>query len=231
MTLSTEQQTQRKRSIGSTDIAAVISLYRPEMAHLAKYRNATDVWMRLVHNIEQPFNSAMGRGIKVEPLLRTLYRETVGPVDDPPGTLRHPRYDWAVGSPDGLTPSKLVEFKTANQWARKQWGEPGTDAVPDGYSLQVQWLMEVSQRPMAHVLAAFGTDFKAENGEPDFAVTDTAAFVVPFDAQLAASMVECGQRFMSEHVETGVAPDLKPLHNIRKWQSLLKQQHSQGATP
>ena len=225
-TLTAEQQVQRKRSVGSTDIAAVVALYRPELAHLSKYRNATDVWMRLVHGIEQPRNAAMGRGINVEPKLRTLYRESVGPVDDPPGTLRHPAHPWAVGSPDGLAPDVLVEFKTASNFIRAQWGEPGSDAVPDSYSLQVQWLMEISQRKTAHVLVAFGNDFTGDDGVKDFAVTETAVYLVGFDVELVASMLDCGARFMAEHVDTGKAPDLKPLANIRKWQALLKQQQS-----
>ncbi len=206
-----------------------MALYRPELAHLSKYRNATDVWMRLVHGIEQPRNASMGRGNSVEPKLRDLYRATIGPVDDPPGTLRHPRFDWAVGSPDGLTATELVEFKTASVWIRKQWGEPATDAVPDSYSLQVQWLMEIAQREVAHVLVAFGSDYTTDTGARDFAVSETAVYRVPFDAVMVASMLECGARFMREHVETGIAPDLKPLANIRKWQSLLKQQHTPEA--
>jgi hypothetical protein len=48
---------------------------------------------------------------------------------------------------------------------------------------------------------------------------------------LIAEIVRCGARFMAEHVDTGIAPPMKPLHNIRKWSALLKQQQTQGATP
>ncbi len=228
MSLTPEQQEVRKRSLGSTDSAAVLGLYHPEMAHLSKMKNATDVWLRLCHGIDLPRNDAMGRGIRVEPLLRDLYRQTVGPVDDPPGTLRHPRHAWMVGSPDGLSAGELVEFKTVGKWGASKWGEPGTDRIPDNYNLQVQHLMEVAERPVAVVLAAFGTDYKDENGAGQFSVESTAVYVVKRDDALIAEIVACGAKFMREHVDTGIAPPLKPMANIRKYQSLLKQQSTQG---
>lgn len=228
MSLTDEQKAVRARSIGSTDSAAILGFYHPSMAHLSKMKNATDVWLRLVHNIDLPRNDAMGRGIRVEPLLRDLYRQTVGPVDDPPGTLRHPRHAWMVGSPDGLSAGELVEFKTVGKWGASKWGAPGTDLVPDGYNLQVQHLMEVAERPVAVVLAAFGTDYKDDAGVGQFSVESTAVYVVRRDDALIAEIVACGARFMRDHVETGIPPDLKPLANIRKWQALLKQQSTQG---
>ncbi len=228
MSLAPAQHEARRRSIGSTDSAAVLGLYHPEMAHLSKMKNAGDVWLRLVHGIDLPRNSAMGRGIRVEPLLRQLYRDTIGPVDEPPGTLRHPAHAWMVGSPDGLTPFELVEFKTVGRWTTAQWGEPGSDKVPDSYNIQVQHLMAVTARPMAVVLAAFGVDFQ-ENGEAQFSVEHTAAYVVRRDDALIAEIVACGARFVAEHVDTGLAPSLKPLANIRKWQALLKQQQPEAA--
>ncbi len=229
MSLTPAQLEVRKRSIGSTDSAAVLGLYHPDMAHLSKMKNATDVWLRLVHNIDLPKNSAMGRGVRVEPLLRDLYRQTVGPVDDPPGTLRHPEHGWMVGSPDGLSADELVEFKTVGRWAASKWGEPGTDLVPDSYNIQVQHLMSVTDRNVAVVLAAFGVDYVETNGEPAFSVENTAVYCVKRDDALIAEIVRCGARFMAEHVDSGVSPPTKPLANIRKWQSLLKLQDQQGA--
>lgn len=229
MSLTPAQAEARKRSIGSTDSAAVLGLYHPEMAHLSKMKNAGDVWLRLVHGIDLPQNSAMGRGVRVEPLLRQLFRDTIGPVDEPPGTLRHPSHEWMVGSPDGLTSGELVEFKTVGRWGASKWGAPGTDLVPDACNLQVQHLMAVADKPVAIVLAAFGSDFKDDAGADAFSVETTGVYLVKRDEVLISRIVECGARFMREHVQTRVAPPLKPLHNIRKWQSILKEQNQPEA--
>jgi len=222
--LTAQQMEARRNSIGSTDIAAIVALYRPELAHLSKRKNATDVWLRLLYDIEQPVRSVMGRGHRVEPLLRELYRETVGPVEDAPGTIRHPTFSWAVGSPDGLNPEAVAEYKSASVWVQNRWGEPGTDRVPDDYNLQVQWLLEVADRPMAHVLVAFGKDITDDDGRPDFAVSDTAFYLVPRDRELASSMLDCGAKFLEEHVMTRVPPmGLAPLHNRRQFKQLEKE--------
>ncbi len=223
MSLTDEQIAARRRSIGSTDSAAIIGYYRPELAHLSKMKNATDVWLRLAHNIDLPRNSAMGRGIRVEPLLRDLYRQTVGPVDDPPGTLRHPRHAWMVGSPDGLSVGELVEFKSVNAFIRHTWGEPGSDAIPVGYHCQIQHLLEVTGRTVAHVLAAFGRDYKEDDGTPAFAVEETAVYLIHKDEALVAEIVSCGSRFMTEFVDRCLCPPIKPLHNIRRWAALTKE--------
>jgi len=225
MSLTPEQRAVRVRSIGSTDSAAILGLYHPEMGQLSKMKNATDVWLRLVHNIDLPSNGAMGRGIRVEPLLRDLYRQTIGPVDDPTGTLRHPEHAWMVGSPDGLSIGELVEFKTVGRWAASKWGPPGSDKVPDSYNLQVQHLMSVCNRPVAVVLAAFGADYKDENGVDQFSVEQTSIYVVRRDESLISEIVRCGALFMAEHVEPKISPAQKPLHNRRRWNALMKETH------
>ncbi len=227
MTLSAKDIEARKRRIGSTDIAALVAFYRPELAHLAKKKNACDVWLRLVHGIDQPHRAVMGRGNRVEPILRELYRETIGPASEPPGVIQHPKYDWACASPDGLS-DVVQEFKTASEWIRDRWGEPGTDLVPDDYNLQTQWLLEVTGREIAHVLVAFGRDFKDDDGKPDFLITETAAYFVRRDETLAAAMVECGQRFFAEHVATRVPPGIAPLHNKRRFKALEKERNGKA---
>ncbi len=224
MTLTNEQLIMRRRSVGSTDAAALLGLYHPDMAHLSKYKNATDVWLRIVHGIDLPGSSVMARGNKVEPLLLQLFNDTVMPCKGSPGTLRHFEHQWMVGSPDGDCAPVLVlpEFKTVGRWSWDKWGEPGTDKIPDNHNIQTQQMMAVTDLPEAYVLAAFGTDFKDDNGNEDFSVDHTALYVVKRDQALIDEIVACGERFMREHVTTGISPPMKPLKNIRKWAALTK---------
>lgn len=212
----------RVRSLGSTDAPAIMGFYHPELAHLSKMKNATDVWLRVLHGIDLPHTSTMGRGHVVEPKLLKLFNDTVMPCAPSPGTLRHPSHPWMVGSPDGVADNVLPEFKSVGRWSWDQWGEGGTDLVPDSYNLQVQQLMAVTGLPRAIVLAAFGTDFKNDAGESDFDIDRTAVFLVERDESLIEEIVKCGERFMREHVTTGISPPLKPLKNIRKWAALTK---------
>lgn len=220
-----------RRYLGSHDVGPVLAYYSPgneALAQLTKYSTAADVWMRVVHGISKPKTSAMARGLKVEPAQREAYRQHVGPVSEPPGVIVHPRHPWACASPDGLIdPDGCLEIKSVSEFARGSWGEPGTDAIPDGYNIQVQWLLECAGREWAHIWAAFGRDFKDEAGEPDFAITETAVYFARRDAALAEALRAAGERFWREHVETGVPPSVEPAANKREWKRLLQ---SNGST-
>ncbi len=225
MTLTTQQLDMRKRSVGSTDSAAILAFYYPELAHLSKSKNASDVWLRICHGIDLPTSAAMSRGTRVEDSLRKMYQEKVGPAGESPGTMRHPSHLWMVGSPDSLTPKEVVEFKTVSRWVENRWGEPGTDKVPDNYNIQVQHLMAVAMRKVAVVLAAFGTDFKNEQGEDDFAIERTEVYLVKRDEELIERIVSCGRRFYESFVISGVSPPIAPMKNKRKHKAILQRKY------
>ncbi len=221
-----------RRYIGSTDAGAILAHYRPAMASLAKYRNHVDVWLRLAHGIAQPPSDRMTRGLRVEPVLRQLYRDTVGPVGEPPGMLRHPRHDFIAGSPDGLNGSLCIEYKTTTIYARKSWGEPGTDLVPDTYATQCQFLMMLSNTQNCHLLVAFGVDGveTVQTGPltvettPTFEIRETAIYQLERSDALIDELEGSAVQFWRDFVETMTPPPGKPMHNIRKWQALLKEQ-------
>lgn len=227
----TPEQIESRRYLGSADMGPVMALYRPELAAtLAKYSNSTDVWLRLVHGVSQPRNKAMSRGLKQESALRQLYRESVGQVDEPPGVLLHPRLEFAAGSPDGLSPDgvTLVEFKTASVFGRNSWGEPGTDRVPDSYAVQVQWLLGVTGRQVAHVLVAWGRDVR-DDEEHGFVVEETGVYLVPRDDELIAALESFASQFWLAHVATGVPPPMAPAHNKRIFSRLTRENHMEAA--
>ena len=215
-----------RRYIGSTDVGPLLVHYRPAMASLAKYSNACDVWLRLAHGITQPPSDRMTRGLRVEPDMRRLYREHVGAVGEPPGLLKHPTHAFIAGSPDGINGDVCVEYKTTTMFARRSWGEPGTDLVPDSYATQCQFLMLLSGTRRCHLLVAFGVDGKDETGGPTYAIQETAIYVLERSDELVAELEGAAVRFWREHVETMTPPPGKPLHNVRAWQRILKEQQS-----
>ncbi len=222
MTLSIEQQAARRGRVGSTDSPAIVGYYYPGVVQLSKMKNICDVWMRICHGVDLPTSSVMSRGTRVEPALRSLYREKVGEVGESPGALVHPKHAWMVGSPDSLSEKEVVEFKTVSHWVAAQWGKAYTDEVPSSYKVQTQHLMAITGKNVTTVFAAFGTDYKDENGEDDFAIERTELYIVKRDEELIATIIECGLRFMSEHVIPMVSPPLKPVKNIRKWAAITK---------
>lgn len=82
-------------------------------------------------------NQATEHGQKYEPVARDIYMERTGEIVHEIGLVRHPKYDWLGGSPDGVTESgKLIEIKCPI--SRKMNG-----TVPKHYMPQIQVLLDV----------------------------------------------------------------------------------------
>jgi putative phage-type endonuclease len=214
------------RKIGGTDIAALLGI--------DKYRNARDVYERIVNNIEAPLKPVMTRGLAVEPRLRELYAASVGPLmPNRPKFLVDESVAFASASPDdfadGPEGKVLVEYKTQSVWASSQWGTPGTDEVPEKYLCQVTWAMRVCGCVAAHVFVGFGSDDE-ETG--DFALTETRIYLVRLDEELAARLYRVGEHFWSQHVAQRVPPGQLPLQNKLRIRRLYagngKQRSSSG---
>lgn len=214
----------RHRFIGSGDIAAVAALYVPEWQHLAKWKTAADVYMRLVHGVDIPWRDNFTRGLALETRLRGIYRASIGPVTDPPpSTIRHRSLPWASASPDGLCgDAGLAEYKSWSCFQRGQWGAPGSDLVPDKYSLQGQWLLECTGRRWCHYLVEFGRDLPKRDGGGWLPEGPPEVFEVEHDAELVGRLVECGETFMREHVQPRRAPAVEPAHNKRFWKGVVR---------
>jgi putative phage-type endonuclease len=75
---------------------------------------------------------------------------------------RHPRYPFMLASLDRAIVGRrrILEIKTA-RFRGDGWGEPGTDQIPDHYTVQVQHQMAVTGYPEADVAVLFsGSDLK-----------------------------------------------------------------------
>lgn len=223
-----------RRAIGGTDAGACIALYRPELApELAKYANASDLWMRLVHDIERPRTGVMQRGLDAEPRLRTAYLDAFGgALKERPEkwVVPHPRYLFATCSPDDVLMSGvLVEYKSTSIFARHKYGDAETDEVPPLYGLQVQWCLEILDLPLCHLFAGFGRDFE-ENGEHKFLYEECRRFVIHRDRELAEMALGYAARFHAEFIEGRKAPPLVPVNNKRAYSRLIKEQQCQTET-
>lgn len=224
------------RRLGSTDIAAVAALYLPSLAaELPKNKTAGDVWARLVFGLDLPLNARMRRGLSMEPWALDYYRQHVGAWWRPKPlgefwTVPHPRYADFTASPDAYCPRGIVEVKTQSEWARKQWGMPGTSEMANRYLYQCAWLMACCNRAFTHVLCVFGKDAPVEGGpDTEFIVTEPAIYIAERDRAVEALLLDCGSRFMQEFVRPRVPPPVKPAHNRTVAKEKVDAEHGKGA--
>ncbi len=163
MTLTAEQIAERRSGVGSSEIAAVCGI--------SPYAGPHDVWSAKVYCEESIDNVHTRFGKRLEPVLLAYYAETTGhTLDCESVTRRHPDHPWALATVDGLVvvddgddnirPAWIVEAKTADWKVADQWGEEGTDQIPEQYLCQVQWQMFVLDLPRADVVALVGKDWR-----------------------------------------------------------------------
>lgn len=151
----------RKSGISGSDAPAIIGL--------STYKTPLQVYMEKRGELDSSFydNEVMEWGRRLEPVIRQKYCDVTGlEVAVPRDIIRHPDYDFIIGTPAGLAPGRVVEFNTAN--STDGWGEEGTDQIPLNSLVEVQHNMMVTGINAADVAVLFlGSAFRVYHVEAD----------------------------------------------------------------
>jgi predicted phage-related endonuclease len=186
----------RSRGIGGSEIAAILGI--------DPRRDAFSVWADKLGMVGR--SAATGRmrwGKRIEQVIAEAYaEETHQPVVWFDETLHHPERTWQVYTPDafvgidglyapwaGGLDAKNVALDQINNW-----GEPGTDAVPEPIFCQCQWYCSGSELPWWDVAGLFGGN-------------DLRIFRVNRDTEIEGALLEEGERFWRDHVLARVPPE------------------------
>jgi hypothetical protein len=149
---------ERRAGLGATDIADWIT---------QRYRSRLQIVLEKRGEIPEPDETdAMRRGTWMEEPISRWYAATTG--EDVLGMrpIRHPEHPYLWASPDRVRwDGRIVEIKSHVPWMRDQYGEPGTDEVPERTLWQVQWQMHLHKlddpgaaQDCADVCACFGEE-------------------------------------------------------------------------
>jgi len=163
----------RRKGIGGSDIAPMLGL--------SPYRSPYELWLdKTGRETATPDPMAAERmhfGNRFEALVAQEYAERTGrTVQRITKSLRHPRcaialanIDRAIVAPGSrarwddktgrvLGATGILECKTAHALAVRgdEWGDAGTDQVPEAYWLQCQWYMGVASLSEADLAVLFG---------------------------------------------------------------------------
>lgn len=144
----------RQRGIGASEASAVLGI-NPWVTRL-------ELFLRKTGGIaEQEQTPRMLWGLRLQKAIGEAYTEETGHelVLEPP-LLAHPQYPFMLASCDAFRKDTgaPVEFKRVSQHMAKDWGESGTDQVPDYYRLQCLQQMAVVGAETADVAALIGHD-------------------------------------------------------------------------
>jgi putative phage-type endonuclease len=162
----------RQSGIGGSEIAAIVGLNQ--------YRTPMQIWESKVNPVQDEETSQPAYwGTVLEDVVAKEYALRTGnKVQRLTRQMRHPDFEFAIANIDRavinpaisgnvrwkdgkLTTDRILECKTANGFMAKQWGEAGTDSVPDAYLIQCQWYMGVTGASVCDLAVLIGgQDFR-----------------------------------------------------------------------
>ena len=196
MTLTPEQLEARRHGIGGSDVPAILGL--------SPWRTPLDVYLEKTGEgapapADDSPDTPIYWGNVLEDLVAREYSKRTGhKVRRVSRQLRHKEVRIATANIDRLVVATedgpgVLECKTARV-STDDWGEPGTDEVPDYYLAQVVHYLAVT----GHGWADLAVLFLAERR---FAI-----YHIRRDDELVASILDTEQRWWREHVEARVPP-------------------------
>jgi len=207
----TSEAVDRSTGLGGTDISAIVGL--------SPYKTAFDVWAEKTGQLApKPPNKRMRFGKMLEQVIATMYcaemeertgREYIVTWVDRP--LHREHRPWQVYSPDAfveIKPNHLwecgIDCKNValDQW--HQWGEPGTDEVPEHIACQFHWYMSATELPRWDAAVLLGGN-------------DLKIYTVMRDQAIEAVLLEQGERWWKRHIIEGEQPEIGAGEGARRY--------------
>ena len=203
--LTKEELDRRRRTLGSSEIAAVLG-FNP-------YSSIHDVWSSKVLSVDFEGNEATWLGTMLEPAIFRIYSErynkrlvrgeyTLGPE---PWMSCTP--DALIVDEDGLVEAKLVGLRSIYQWGPGNVDEQESDAVPLHYLAQALWQLIVTGLSFVDVSALLGTEFRT--------------YRIHRNEPLMQTMVDRGRHFWNTYVRTATPPPVDGSEGSRELLRLL----------
>ena len=160
MSLTIQQKIERRQGIGGSDVAAILGI--------SKWKTALDIYLEKL-SVEEPYeeqnNPFTKWGHKLEPLIVKQFEEVTGNkclvIKE---QFKHPEHKFMLANIDAKLESQnaLLECKAVFNWqAAKEWGEPGSDNIPEAYLIQCAHYAEVLDADCVYIaVLMFGHDFR-----------------------------------------------------------------------
>lgn len=206
----TEFLARRKTGIGGSDIAAIVGI--------SPWKTPRDIFLDKKGLAEpEPETDAMYWGTTLEDIVAKEYSKRTGRKIERCNVLfQHKDFPFLIGNVDrvvydatGKRPvvngrmitARILECKTASQYAASEWGEDGTDQIPEHYKAQVQWYMGITGASICDVAVLIGN-------------RDFRMYTVERDPAVIKYLFAEGVKFWREYIETDTMPPAVTLEDV-----------------
>lgn len=167
--------------VGGSDVAPIMGI--------SPWSTPLEVYLEKIgERLPDPENDYTEWGKRLEPVIRQAYADRTGrQVLICRDALVHPKHSFMRANLDGRTTcGRIFEAKTAR--VGEDWGETGTDEVPQPYLFQVQHYMAITGYEVADIAVLIhGSDFRL--------------YEVPADREIHDMLVEVEAEFWQRVVD------------------------------
>lgn len=188
---------ERKTYIGGSEISAIIGVN--------KYKTAVDVFLdKTTVSITEETNTAMRWGNLLEDAIAKAYAEDTGQfVSKCRNVTRHEKYPFLAANIDRWVGGReyVLECKTASYRMAHEWGEEGTDQVPESYLCQVAWYSAITGVPKVDIAVLIGGQ--------DFRI-----YTYLKNQEFEDKLITIGKNFWLNNIEKNIHPEPSNLHDI-----------------
>jgi len=180
---------ERKNYLGGSDLGAI--------AGLNPYRTALDVYLdKTSDDIRCETSPAMRWGTLLEDTIAKEYAEVTGQtIEIEPNTIYHPSMKFLGANIDRWVGDKeyVLECKTAGFTRGKEWGEEGTDQIPESYLVQVAYYAAICAVPKVDIAVLIGGQ--------DFRI-----YTYERNKELEEKLIKIACNFWHNHIEKRIPP-------------------------
>jgi putative phage-type endonuclease len=180
---------ERKNYLGGSDLGAI--------AGLNTYRTALDVYLdKTSDEIRCETSPAMRWGNLLEEAVAEAYSEDTGKMVwkwiQP---IKHKEYPFLAANIDRWVGDReyVLECKTAGFNKGKEWGEAGTDQIPESYLVQVAYYASICNVPKVDIAVLIGGQ--------DFRI-----YTYKRNKELEEKLIKIACNFWHNHIEKRIPP-------------------------
>ncbi len=246
MSLTPEQIEARKKTIGGSDMGAILGENN--------YKTAYEVWEEKVEGkiVDLSRNKSVIIGNLLESELLEKYSKDYSKNYCTSGTISHKEYKFLSANLDGvsirydLNVENIIEIKTASVFNKDEWGPSGSQVVPKQYYAQIAHYMLVAGYNNADIFVGFVDDkivgeilcelnsSRQFGVEPDFSrivdKMETRLYTFHKDEEIEKLILEAGVSFYENHmrpwIEHGVKNPPPMDFSNKSFQDCLKKKYS-----
>ena len=188
--------------LGSHDTSAIFGL-NPFMRPINVYMNKLGM---SVNRNEDDTPEQLQWGTNLQPaILKEFAKRQSCKLENEEQFIRHPELTWFGGTPDATIVGDKSGVDAKNiRWNRGEWGEEGTDQVPEYVAMQCHHFMTLMGYERWYVAALFGG-------------CELKIYKVTRDDEIADMIIKADSEFWTEHIQKENPPELDDSGSWRKY--------------